>query len=524
MIRKNSATRTFLCLLLAFVFAASCLPQTIFATTDKKTVTTWPEGPENNSGAVCLLDADTGAVLYDKNMDEQRYPASITKILTALLIIENKQMTDTVTFGEHAVSESIPGNARINVQLGETITVEDALHAILLASANEVCTQLAIDIAGSEEGFAAMMNERAAALGCTNTHFVNANGLPDPNHYTSAHDMALIMQECIKNETFCRIESDLTYTIQPTNMTSTPRDLQNHHALLFQDGQWGYKGAFAGKTGYTDEAHNTLVTAAKRGNMTLVCVVLTCDNLDYINDTRTVLDFGYDNFTHYTLKNAKKESLSGVVTLPKNAKIETATYTDPDGASVEEPYNRQYFFDDHFIGTAEVSAPGTVSDSSSVSSDSSEETDSTDIPTPEETKKISFLSTLLYILLGLNGVAFLILIIVVINNAKKRRKRRNRRRKSNFPIRSKEWHRKRNRFRCHLGIKQSYRQKYLLVRQPFLLLIYFPRYCSKICGSILFQFLSFTVSSAPVSSFFLSSASVRIRSIAAFASARFPCG
>ena len=98
------------------------------------------------------------------------------------------------------------------------------------------------------------------------------------------------------------------------------------------------------------------------------------------------------------------------------------------------------------------------------------------------------------------------------------------RRKSNFPIRSKEWHRKRNRFRCHLGIKQSYRQKYLLVRQPFLLLIYFPRYCSKICGSILFQFLSFTVSSAPVSSFFLSSASVRIRSIAAFASARFPCG
>ena len=149
--------------------------------------------------------------LYDKNMDEQRYPASITKILTALLIIENKQMTDTVTFGEHAVSESIPGNARINVQLGETITVEDALHAILLASANEVCTQLAIDIAGSEEGFAAMMNERAAALGCTNTHFVNANGLPDPNHYTSAHDMAPIMQECIKKRDLLphRVRSDL---------------------------------------------------------------------------------------------------------------------------------------------------------------------------------------------------------------------------------------------------------------------------------------------------------------------------
>ena len=239
-------------------------------------------------------------------MDEQRYPASITKILTALLIIENKQMTDTVTFGEHAVSESIPGNARINVQLGETITVEDALHAILLAS--QMSLHTACHRHCRKRGRFRRHDERTRR--CTWLHeypFVNANGLPDPNHYTSAHDMALIMQECIKNETFCRIESDLTYTIQPTNMTSTPRDLQNHHALLFQDGQWGYKGAFAGKTGYTDEAHNTLVTAAKRGNMTLVCVVLTCDNLDYINDTRTVLDFGYDNFTHYTLKNAKRK-------------------------------------------------------------------------------------------------------------------------------------------------------------------------------------------------------------------------
>lgn len=428
--RKFHAARTFLCLLLTFVFLSACLPQTIFAAAEKNTAVAWPEAPENNSGAVCLLDADTGAVLYDKNMDEQRYPASITKILTALLVIENKQMTDTVTFGEQAVSESIPGNARINAQVGETITVEDALHAILLASANEVCTQLAIDIAGSVEAFADMMNERAAALGCTNTHFTNANGLPDPNHYTSAHDMALIMQECIKNETFCRIESDLTYTIQPTNMTSTPRELQNHHAMLFQDGQWGYQGAFAGKTGYTDEAHNTLVTAAKRNDMTLICVVMTCDNLDYINDTRTVLDYGYNNFTHYTFKNTKKENLSGVVSLPKDAKIKAATYVDPDDASSQEPYTRQYFYDDHFIGTAEVSAPGTSSDSSSVSSssDTPEDTSAADVPTPETNTKTSSFSMPLYILIGLNGVAFLILIIALINNARKRRRRRNRRR------------------------------------------------------------------------------------------------
>lgn len=428
MYRKSHTVRAALCLLLTFVFVAACLPQTILAASDTKAAVSWPEAPENNSGAVCLLDSETGAILYDKNMDEQRYPASITKILTALLVIENKQMTDTVTFGEQAVSESIPGNARINVQLGETITIEDALHAILLASANEVCTQVAIDIAGSVEAFAAMMNERAAALGCTNTHFTNANGLPDPNHYTSAHDMALIMQECIKNETFCRIESDLTYTIQPTNMTAAPRDLQNHHAMLFQDGQWGYQGAFAGKTGYTDEAHNTLVTAAKRGNMTLICVVLTCDNLDYINDTRTVLDYGYNNFKNFTLKNTKKESLSGIVSLPKDAKIKAATYTDPDGAADSETYTRQYFYEDHFIGTAEVSPAGSSSDSSSVSSSSepSENTGTADVPAPENKDQTSSLSTPLYILVGLNVVAFLILIIAAINNARKRRRRRKR--------------------------------------------------------------------------------------------------
>lgn len=430
--KKIRAVRTFLCLLLTFVFAAGFSAQPLLAASDKNTSVAWPEAPVTNSGTACLMDADTGAILFDANMDEQRYPASITKIMTALLVAENKQPTDTVTFGEQAVSESIPGNARIDVQLGETITVEDALHAILLASANEVCTQLAIDIAGSVEAFADMMNERAAALGCTNTHFTNPNGLPNPNHYTSAHDMALIMQEAIKNETFLRVESDLTYTIQPTNMTSTPRELRNHHAMLFQDDpNWGYEGAFAGKTGYTDEAHNTLVTAAKRKNITLICVVMTCDNLDYIVDTRSLLDYGFNNFTHYTLKDTKKESLSGTVSLPNDAKIKSATYTDPDDASDQESFTRQYFYDDHLIGTATVSAKSSSSadDSSSVSSSSGTTSSSDGIVTPETNRNDSSTSSLsspLYILIGLNVIAVLILIIALIQRGRKRRRRRHR--------------------------------------------------------------------------------------------------
>lgn len=428
MYRKSHAVRTFLCLLLTFVFVTVFSTQPLLAASDQKTSVAWPEAPLTNSGAACLMDADTGAILFDANMDEQRYPASITKVMTALLVAENKQPTDTVTFGEQAVSESIPGNARIDVQLGETITVEDALHAILLASANEVCTQLAIDIAGSVEAFADMMNERAAALGCINTHFTNPNGLPDPNHYTTAHDMALIMQEAIKNETFLRVESDLSYTIQPTNMTAAPRQLQNHHVMLFQDDPtYGYQGAFAGKTGYTDEAHNTLVTAAKRNNITLICVVLTCDNLDYIIDTRSLFDYGFDNFTHYTLKDTKTESLSGTITLPKDAKLKNATYTDPDDAADQESFTRQYFYDGHPIGTAEVSAKGSSDDSSAVSSSSETPSDGIGIVTPETdgaNRSAASFSSPLYVLIALNVIAVLVLIVALIQRSRKRRRRR----------------------------------------------------------------------------------------------------
>lgn len=428
MYRKSHAVRTFLCLLLTFVFVTVFSTQPLLAASDQKTSVAWPKAPLTNSGAACLMDADTGAILFDANMDEQRYPASITKVMTALLVAENKQPTDTVTFGEQAVSESIPGNARIDVQLGETITVEDALHAILLASANEVCTQLAIDIAGSVEAFADMMNERAAALGCINTHFTNPNGLPDPNHYTTAHDMALIMQEAIKNETFLRVESDLSYTIQPTNMTAAPRQLQNHHVMLFQDDPtYGYQGAFAGKTGYTDEAHNTLVTAAKRNNITLICVVLTCDNLDYIIDTRSLFDYGFDNFTHYTLKDTKTESLSGTITLPKDAKLKNATYTDPDDAADQESFTRQYFYDGHPIGIAEVSAKSSSDDSSAVSSSSETPSDGIGIVTPETdgaNRSAASFSSPLYVLIALNVIAVLVLIVALIQRSRKRRRRR----------------------------------------------------------------------------------------------------
>ena len=159
----------------------------------------WPSAPEISSASGVLMEASSGQVLFDKSMNEIRYPASTTKVMTALIILENiPDLNKNITFTDIILPDLAPGNSTINAQIGEVLTVEQCLYAIMLASANEVCTQMAVEVAGSVENFTAMMNAKAAEIGCTNTHFVNANGLPDPNHYTTAYDLALILREAVK--------------------------------------------------------------------------------------------------------------------------------------------------------------------------------------------------------------------------------------------------------------------------------------------------------------------------------------
>lgn len=387
-------------------------------------IANWPAGPEVPTPNAVVMDADTGAILYNKGMDEVRYPASITKVMTALLAIENSSLTDQVTMGAEAASLEVPGNSRIDAVEGEVFTMEQCLHAILLASANGVTRQVAEYIAGSEENFVNMMNERAKELGCTNTHFNNSSGLPDPDHYTTPHDMALILSEAVKNETFCAIEADLLYTIPPTNMTSTPRELRNHHAMLFE-GEWYYEGAFAGKTGYTDEAHNTLVTAAKRNDMTLVCVVMLCDNLDYINDTRTLLDYGFNNFSHATLEGTSDREGSVMLTLPNGVSASDTTYSDTENGDTTsentKTVTRQYYYNSQPVGTAQVTVTSTPTPTASV----------TDTPSEDASDETgSFFSNpliLAFIIVDLIGV--ILIIVFAIKRRRRRRRRKNRRRR-----------------------------------------------------------------------------------------------
>lgn len=314
----------------------------------------WPQGPEIAEETGILMEATTGQVLFDKEMDEIRYPASTTKIMTALLILENvKDLSQTVTFTDVITPDLAPGNSTINAQVGEQLTVEECLYGIMLASANEVCTQMAVYVAGSVENFVSMMNKRAAELGCENTHFVNANGLPDPNHYTTAHDLARILAAAIQNEDFCRISGSASYTIPPTNMTPYSRNLENSNALI-KEGEYHYEGVIAGKTGHTEAAKNTLVTAASRDGMTLVCVVLRSDGENRFIDTVSLFDYGFNNFHLSPLYWLDPQNPSGYVVLPKGIESNVLTVTDKDSENIR---TRTYTYQGTALYSLQASLP-----------------------------------------------------------------------------------------------------------------------------------------------------------------------
>ncbi len=255
----------------------------------------WPECIGITAEGGILIDANSGAVLYGKNIHETYYPASITKILTALIVLENCDLDDIVTFSHGAVYDVEEGSSNANMEEGDRMTVRDCLYAMMLKSANEVANALAEHTASSIPAFSAMMNAKAISLGCTDSHFNNPSGLNDPDHYTSAYDMALIAQAAFQNETFARIASTLYYDLPPTKRNPEGLRIYPGHQMLKKNSSNFYPGVTGGKTGYTTLAGNTLVTCAQRGNLQLITVILNGHQTHY-SDTRTLLNFGFRNF------------------------------------------------------------------------------------------------------------------------------------------------------------------------------------------------------------------------------------
>lgn len=269
---------------------------------DTNSLENWPEGPAVYAQSAIVMDMGSGAVLYAKKPDERHYPASITKLLTTLVTLENGTLADRVTFSQDSVDILNWDDASIGMRPGEEISMEDALYAVLLASANEVSYAVAESIGqnylnGGYDTFIELMNKRAKELGCTGSNWVNSNGLHDENHYTTAHDMALIASAVYQREEFREIMNTLEYRIQPTNLEEEERVFQQNHKMLWDGNDYYYEYCTGGKTGYTDQSMTTLVTMADNGEMQLAAVVLYDYGVDAYTDTRAMMDYVFHNFS-----------------------------------------------------------------------------------------------------------------------------------------------------------------------------------------------------------------------------------
>jgi len=259
----------------------------------------WPAGPEIGAESAILMEVNTGTILYSKNIHAQLYPASITKILTALIAVEECDMNEMVTFSYDAVhSINWREDANMGINVGDSITMEQCLYGLLVGSANEVAYAIAEHISGegNVEAFSALMNKKAKELGCTDSNFITANGIHDENHYTSAHDMALIAQAFFSNELLCKMSSTTSYHVPQT--ATQPREdmIVWAKSKLHPGKEYAYEYLVGTKTGYTDDARQTLVSCAKKDGLKLACVILKEETPAQFTDTIELFNYGFDNF------------------------------------------------------------------------------------------------------------------------------------------------------------------------------------------------------------------------------------
>ena len=395
--------RRLLISLMITALMAAGMPMTAFAKPD------WPSDTGIESEAGIVMDADSGAVLFGQNIHVQKAPASITKILTALVVIENSSLDDTVTFSHDAVYNVEDGSGNKNaIEEGDTLSVRDCLYLLLMRSSNQAANALAEHVGGSRDGFVKMMNEKTAELGCENSHFANPSGLNDDTQLTSVYDMALIASAAYKNDTLLTISKDKSYRLPATKNNPDGVTIQPEHKLLITTDTESpnyYPYAVAGKTGYTSVAGQTLVTYAIKDDRRQIAVTMKSTQATHYQDTIALLDFGFLRFENVNISENETAYTSGdqpvqigdnsyqpsdlsmdtlaVITLPKDASFadaEKTVVTDlPEDAPQGAVALLSYKYNDRKIGqvylisasAAEAEANGeTASDDGNAASDS----------------------------------------------------------------------------------------------------------------------------------------------------------
>lgn len=316
----------------------------------------WPLDTGCQSEAGIVMDLDSGAVLFAQNIHVQEYPASITKLLTALVVVENTSMDEQVTFSHDAVYnvESGSGN-KLQLEEGDVLSVKDCLYVMLLQSSNQAANALAEHVGGSREAFADMMNEKAASLGCRESHFVNPSGLNDPEQLTSAYDMAQIGAAVFGNPTLLEICSTTSATLPPTINNPNGRTYSMEHKLVVtgdSSDENYYPSAVAGKTGYTSLAGQTLVTYAEQDGRRQVAVTLKSTQRTHYSDTKTILDFGFARFKNVSVAENETDYVTGEepVTIGDETYSPSDLYLD-EKAVVTLPNDAQFSDADKYLQT-----------------------------------------------------------------------------------------------------------------------------------------------------------------------------
>lgn len=398
-------------------------------------VENWPTGPVVSAESAILIEAGTGAVLYEKNIHEKQYPASTTKILTTLIAAEQSKLDEIVEFSHDAVFSVPRDSNHIAMDEGEALSMEDCLNAILIRSANEVCNAVAEHIAGSVEAFADKMNERAEELGCLNSHFVNPNGLPDDNHYTTAYDLAQIGRAFFANEMLCRISTSTRLHILPTERQPDEKIEVSSNQLL-PGGKYAYEYLVGTKTGYTSVARSALVSCAEKNGMKLICVVLNDESPFQYEDTIALFEYGFSNFDKINISRSESKynidsdgffyggndifgSSQPLLSLNKEDYLilpRTADFTDTvssisyDTENENEAALISYTYHDVFIGSASLDFTAKPQDYSFDTSDTAE-TGSTDTA---KSRPPVIIINVVKVLLLLAGIALLVFLLLLL--------------------------------------------------------------------------------------------------------------
>ena len=319
-------------------------------TISTNSISGWPQASDISSTAAIVMETSTNTVLYSKNADQALYPASAVKVMTCLVALENSSLDDQVTMTATGVSGVTDGGANISSQLDEVFTMEQCLYAIMVASANDIALQVAEHVGGSVDAFVQTMNARAQELGCTNTVFTNPTGLPDENQHITAHDMALIMEAAMANETFRTIAATTSYTLPATNVSGGERVLTNSFTMINNASDGYYEPCIGGKEGYTEASGSTLVCEAAKNNMKLVCVVLNGASGVTDDEAVALLNYGFDNFSPLTIADTDFNRLSGGTVIAPNGATEDNLTTED--TSSDGQITRQYYFGGTPVGTA----------------------------------------------------------------------------------------------------------------------------------------------------------------------------